>query len=211
MTPSRSRAPWLPLPTGSSRALISGSFLVDSYVRFRLLGPWWQHRVRTVGHQSSVLVDCIGGCAMPHSAAGHLHGRKSRNPNRMVDGHRLRLRSESVVHIAVRRNADPEPARPGPVRPSRPRSRGPRGRSALAIGSTCFSFLTHRIATDVSPRTTNRDPRTGGARTSRRTPCMTPCERRVSSCITLSLYSNWKPRSSPPSGTAGLPSFLRLS
>ena len=130
MTPSRSRAPWLPLPTGSSRALISGRFLVDLYVRFRLLGPWWQHRVRTVGHQSSVLVDCIGGCAMPHSAAGHLHGRKSRNPNRMVDGHRLRLRSESVVHIAVRRNADPEPASgpgqtvpAGPTRPERARYR----------------------------------------------------------------------------------------
>jgi len=145
MTPSRSRAPWLPLPTGSSRALISGRFLVDSYVRFRLLGPWWQHRVRTVGHQSSVLVDCIGGCAMPHSAAGHLHGRNCRNPNRMVDGHRLRvrcllacftylltyrlrLRSESVVHRrAVTANADPSasgqtvPA--GPTRPERARYR----------------------------------------------------------------------------------------
>jgi len=131
MTPSRSQAPWLPLPTGSSRALISGSFLVDSYVRFRLLGPWWQHRVRTVGHQSSVLVDCIGGCAMPHSAAGHLHGRKSRNPNRMVDGHRLRLRSESVgVH---RRYGNAAPPR------ERLRARSDRPRGAREAGARSLS------------------------------------------------------------------------
>ena len=77
MTPSRSQAPWLPLPTGSSRASISGRFLVDSYLRFRQLGGSIEFGV---GHQSTVPVDCMVHAPSPTVPQGACTGAEEPQP-----------------------------------------------------------------------------------------------------------------------------------
>jgi len=121
MTPSRSRAPWLPLPTGSSRALISGSFLVDSYVRFRLLGPWWQHRVRTVGIRVRYLWTALVDAPCPTVPQGTCTGARAATRTAWwtdIDSVSDPSRSSTSPY-----GVTPTPSRPpGPVRASdRPR------------------------------------------------------------------------------------------
>lgn len=169
-----------------------------------------------------------GACAKPHSAAGCLHGRRRAATrtawwaDRRLRVSRIRAVGGGVGGSRSRREHGTLPAGARTSAPCPCRcQRLSLGERARAIGLTCFfvsdaqncNCFIMRQKGSASPCRFGRSARLR-RRGRANVPANPPAIRRARGAegmCNVDLYSNWKPRSSSPSDTAGFPSFLRFS